>query len=165
MADGTETAEATADNVLRPSPELMITVSASGSSWPAARSLRSTPTVTPPAVSPKTPWDRASSCIESTTSASETSATTPPVLRTTSSTYGPSAGLPIASDLAIVSGLTGRTTSQPLANASDTGEHPVAWAPNTFHGFSSMRPSETSSENPLSILTSWAPDATGTTIW
>ena len=55
----------------------------------------------------------------------------------------------MASDLAIVAGFTGRTTSQPLANASDTGEHPVAWAPNTCHGLSSTRPSDASSREPL----------------
>src|SRR5262249_49010398 len=88
VAAGTERADSTASSVFRPSPELMITVSASGSSCPVASSLRSTPTVTPPAVSPKMPWVRASSRIESTISGSETSATAPPVRRTTSSTYG-----------------------------------------------------------------------------
>ena len=55
----------------------------------------------------------------STTSASLTSSMAPPVRRTTSSAYGPSAGLPMASDLAMVSGLTGRTTSWPSRNACD----------------------------------------------
>ena len=52
---GTPTASMTASRVFSPSPELMITVSASGSSWPPESSLRSTPRVTPPAVSPKMP--------------------------------------------------------------------------------------------------------------
>jgi len=69
----------------------------------------------------------------------------------------------MASDLAMVSGRTGRTTSCPAANAADTGEQPVAWAPNTRHGVCGTRPSEVSSEKPLSTLTSWAPDAIGTT--
>src|SRR5215469_189560 len=164
MASGMATTGSTASSVLRPSPELMMTVSASGSSWPDASSLRSTPTVTPPAVSPKMPWVRASSRMESTTSSSETSAIAPPVRRTTSSTYGPSAGLPIASDLAIVSGRTGFTTSQPFANACETGEQPLACAPKTRHLDCPTRPSSANSENPLSIFTSCAPDATGTTI-
>src|SRR5215468_1471383 len=102
---------ATASRVLRPSPELMMTVSAPGSSTPSASSRRSTPRVTPDAVSPKIPSVAASMRMASTTSASPTSATTPPVRRTTSSTYGPSAGLPMASDFAMVAGLTGCTTS------------------------------------------------------
>ena len=35
----------------------------------------------------------------------------------------------MASDLAIVSGLTGRQTGVPAANAWATGEQPSAWAP------------------------------------
>src|SRR5689334_5865148 len=123
------TRSATASSVLSPSPELMITVSASGSSWPVAISFFSVATVTPPAVSAKTPSVRASSWMPSTTSSSETSSIAPPVRRATSSTYGPSAGLPMASDFAIVSGLTGFTTSWPSRNACATGEHPVACAP------------------------------------
>src|SRR6516162_9697193 len=114
-----------ASRVFSPSPELMMTVSASGSSRPSARSRRSTPSVTPDAVSPKMPSVAASNRIACTTSSSPTSATAPPVRRTTSSTYGPSAGLPIASDLAMVAGLTGCTTSCPARNAAATGEHPV----------------------------------------
>ena len=64
-----------------------------------ASSLRNVATVTPPAVSPKTPVVRASSRIPSTTSSSLTSSIAPPVRRTTSSAYGPSAGLPIAERL------------------------------------------------------------------
>src|SRR6516165_2838524 len=160
---GTSTTAVIGSSVFSPSPELMITVSAPGSSWPAASSWRSTPRVTPPAVSPKIPSVEASSRIESTISSSLTSAIAPPVRRTTSSTYGPSAGLPMASDLAIVSGRTGRTTSYPAANAADTGAQPAAWAPNTRHGASGTRPSEVSSPKPLSTLTSCAPEAIGTT--
>ena len=120
--------------------------------------------VTPAAVSPKMPSVAASSRIASTTSSSVTSATAPPVRRTTSSTYGPSAGFPIASDLAIVAGRTGCTTSWPARNAAATGAQPAAWAPNTRYAVSSTRPSAASSRNALSILTSCAPDATGTTI-
>jgi hypothetical protein len=70
-------------------------------------------TVTPPAVSAKMPSVLASRRMPSTTSSSETLSTAPPVRRTTSSTYGPSAGAPIARDLAMVSGFTGVTTSWP----------------------------------------------------
>ena len=65
--------------------------------------------VTPPAVSVKTPSVVASSLMPSTISPSLTAAKAPPVERTTSRAYTPSAGFPMASDLAIVSGLTGRT--------------------------------------------------------
>ena len=57
-------------------------------------------------------------------SSSSTASIAPPVARASSIAYGPSAGLPIASDLAIVSGLTGRQTSWPAANAAATGEQP-----------------------------------------
>jgi hypothetical protein len=49
----------------------------------------------------------ASSWIPATISSSVTSSIVPPVLRATSSANTPSAGLPIARDLAIVSGRTG----------------------------------------------------------
>src|SRR3954451_21206936 len=75
----------------------------------------------------------------------------------------PSAGLPIASDLAIVDGRTGCTTSWPALYAADTGEHPVAWAPNTLYGDPSTSPSCDSSRQALSTFVSSAPDATGTT--
>src|SRR5690606_26050736 len=155
----------TALSVLRPSPVFSTTVSASGSSVPAASSLRSTPVVTPPAVSAKMPSVRASSRIESTISGSLTCSTAPPVRRQTSSTYGPSAGLPMASDLAMVSGLTGWITSWPFSQARATGEHPVACAPKTRYGLSSTRPSPISSWKPLSILVSWEPETMGRTIW
>src|SRR6266542_5169425 len=98
------TRSATASSVFSPSPELMITVSASGSSAPVPTSFLRLATVVPPAVSVKMPSVRASSWMPSTTCSSVTSSTTPPVRRTTSRTYGPSAGLPMARDFAIVSG-------------------------------------------------------------
>jgi len=139
------------------------TVSASGSSWPDSISLRAQATVTPPAVSANTPSVRASSRMPSTTSASLTCVTAPPVRRTVSSTYGPSAGLPIASERAMVSGRTGRTTSTPASNAAATGEQPVACAPNTLYGVGSTSPSLPNSVKPLSTLVSCEPEATGTT--
>lgn len=105
------TCPATASSVLRPSPVISSTVSASGSSRPDSMSFFVVATVTPPAVSAKTPSVRASSRMPSTISASLTCPIAPPVRRTASRTYGPSAGLPIANDRAMVSGRTGWTTS------------------------------------------------------
>src|SRR5581483_2022373 len=77
---------ATASRVLSPSPELITTVCASGSSTPFSTSLRSTPTVTPPAVSVNVPSVRASSLMAETICASSTSSIAPPVRRAMSST-------------------------------------------------------------------------------
>ncbi len=77
----------------------------------------------------------------------------------------PSAGLPIARLLAMVSGLTGRIASTPPLKAVETGEQPVACAPKILYGFSSTRPSSMSSRKALSTLVSWEPDATGMTTW
>ncbi len=63
--------------------------------------------VTPPAVSAKMPSVRASSPMPSMISSSVTAAHEPPERRMVSRAYQPSAGLPMASDLAIVRGLTG----------------------------------------------------------
>ena len=80
--------------------------------------------------------------------------------------YQPSAGLPMASDLAMVSGLTGRMASVPSAKAVATGEQPAAWAPETrTEGSSSSRPTFQSSSNPLATLVSWLPEPMGTTTW
>jgi len=76
----------TASRVFRPMPVLITTVSSSGSSCPVSTSLRSTPTVVPPAVSVKMPSVRASSRIPSRTSSSPMSSTAPPVRRQMSST-------------------------------------------------------------------------------
>ncbi len=157
------TAPVTASSVFRPSPVLKTTVSAAGSSRPSASSRARTPTVTPPAVSPKMPSVRASSRMPSTIRSSSTSATAPPVRRQVSSTYGPSAGLPMASDLAMVSGRTGATTSRPSWNARATGAHPLAWAPKIRYGVSGTSPSATSSRKALSTLVSCEPLATGMT--
>ena len=78
---------------------------------PRSASLRSTAVVTPPAVSVKMPVVSASSWMPSTISSSVTASIDPPVLRARSSAKTPSAGLPIASDFAIVCGRTGRQTS------------------------------------------------------
>ena len=122
--------------------------------------------VTPPAVSAKIPSVRASSSIPSMTSSSVTEAQDPPEDRMASSAYQPSAGLPMARDLAMVSGLTGRMASVPSANAVATGEHPAAWAPEIrTWGSSSSSPTFHSSSNPLATLVSWLPEPIGTTTW
>jgi len=77
---------ATASRVLRPSPVIRSTVSASGSRRPASISFLVVARVTPPAVSANTPSVRASRRIPSTISASDTCATAPPVRRTASRT-------------------------------------------------------------------------------
>ena len=72
----------------------------------------------------------------------------------------------MASDLAIVSGRTGCTSSTPAANAVATGEQPVACAPDTrTSGASSSRPTLCSSSKPLWIFVSSEPLAIGTTTW
>ncbi len=142
---------------------LKMTVSASGSSSPSRNSRRRQATVTPPAVSPKTPSVRASSRMPSTISGSVASVIAPPVRRATSSAYGPSAGLPIDSDLAIVDGFTGATVSAPRAKAAATGLQPSAWAPKTRYGVGSTRPRRPNSPKALSILVNSDPEAMGTT--
>src|SRR5437667_380044 len=86
---------------------------------PACASLASTPTVTPPAGSVKMPSVRARRRTASTISSSVTASTTPPVSRAMRTTYGPSEGLPIAIDRAMVSGRTGATRSVPAFQAPD----------------------------------------------
>src|SRR5207249_1751921 len=86
----------------------------------------STAVVTPPAVSVKMPVVSASRRMPARISSSVTASIDPCERRARSSAYGPSAGLPMASDLAIVAGLTGLQTSRPSANAVATGEQPVA---------------------------------------
>ncbi len=92
-----------------------------------------------------------------------TSVIAPPVRRATSRAYGPSAGLPIDSDLAMVDGFTGATVSTPRAKAAATGLQPWACAPKTRYGVGSTRPSRPSSPNALSIFVNSDPDAIGTT--
>ena len=70
----------------------------------------------------------------------------------------------MASDLAIVSGFTGRMVSALSMNAFATGEQPSACAPDTRTcGSSSSRPTLYSSSNPLRTLVRSDPLATGTT--
>ncbi len=67
----------------------------------------------------------------------------------------PSAGLPMARLLAMVSGLTGRIASVPALYAVATGPQPVAWAPKIRYSLASTRPSLISSWKALSTLVSW----------
>ena len=124
---------------------------------------RSEAIVTPPAVSAKTPSVFASSSMHSRISESGTEPMSPPWLRSSSRTYGPSAGLPIASERAIVFGRCGVMTSAPSLKAVATGEQPVACAPNKIGAGPSTRPSSMNSLKPLATLVSWLPEATGTT--
>src|SRR5689334_9902975 len=96
-------------------------------------------------------------------SSSSTDAIAPPVERTASSAYGPSAGLPMLSDLAMPVGLTGCTTSQPLVNAVAIGEQPADCAPYTFQSADGTSPAATSSLNALCTLVSNDPEAIGAT--
>src|SRR6202011_5160467 len=77
--------------------------------------------------------------------------------------YGPSAGLPMASERAMVLGFCGSKRASPRFTALEIGEHPVACAPKNFPDFSSTQPSVTSSRNPLAILPISEPPAMGTT--
>ena len=85
--------------------------------------------------------------------------------RIASSAYGPSAGLPMFSDLAMPVGFTGLTTSQPLSKAVAIGSQPADWAPKIVHSVASTMPAAVSSRNALSTLVSSEPDAIGMTTW
>ena len=61
----------------------------------------------------------------------------------------PSAGLPMAMDLAMVWGLTGETKSRPSLKAWAMGEQPSAWAPLNRTALSSTRPTLMNSWKPL----------------
>ena len=105
----------------------------------------------------------ASRRIPSRISSSVTESIAPLRRRASSSAYGPSAGLPIASDLAIVSGFTGLQTSQPASKAWATGEQPSAWAPLKAGTSPSISPTSSHSSKPRAIFVNSEPDATGAT--
>ena len=69
----------------------------------------------------------------------------------------------MASDLAIVSGLTGRQKSCPSAKAVATGEQPSAWAPLNTGSVPSSRPASIHSWKPRAILVNSEPEAIGAT--
>jgi hypothetical protein len=111
------------------------------------------------------PSVRARRRIPSTISSSVTDPIDPPLRRTASRAYVPSAGFPMARLLAMVEGRCGLNVSHPWAKAVATGEQPSACAPETRTGCSAMSPTSASWRKPLSILHSWLPLATGTTTW
>ena len=74
----------------------------------------------------------------------------------------PSAGLPIANDFAIVSGLTGRIAKSLASYADIIGEHPSAWPINIFVLGVSIRPAVANSFIPFQILVKREPEAPGT---
>src|SRR5215218_1926963 len=153
----------TASSVLSPSPVMTSTTRSPGSMSPRAASLARTAVVVPPAVSVKMPVVSASRRMPARISSSETASIEPPVRRARSSAYGPSAGLPIASDLAIVLGRTGVQKSCPAANAPATGEQPSACAPFIVGTAPSMSPSSSHSAKPLAIFVYSEPEAIGAT--
>ena len=130
---------------------------------PRSASLASVAVVTPPAVSVKMPVVSASRRMPARISSSVTESTPPPVLRASSTAYGPSAGLPMASDLAIVSGLTGRQTSLPASKAWATGEQPAACAPFIVGASPVISPSSRHSSKPRAIFVKSEPEAIGAT--
>ena len=69
----------------------------------------------------------------------------------------------MASDLAIVSGLTGRQTSVPAANAWATGEQPSAWAPHIVGTSPASSPASMNSWKPRATLVNSEPEAIGAT--
>ena len=69
----------------------------------------------------------------------------------------------MASDLAIVSGLTGRQKSCPASNACATGEQPSAWAPLNAGSPPVTSPTSSHSSNPRAIFVNSEPDAIGAT--
>ena len=105
----------------------------------------------------------ASSRMPARISSSVTLSIPPPVRRASSIAYGPSAGLPMASDLAIVSGLTGRQTSVPAANAVATGEQPSAWEPFMIGTSPATSPASMNSWKPRASLVNCEPEAIGPT--
>src|SRR4051794_2452405 len=154
----------TASSVFRPSPVMTSTTRSSGSMSPRSASLASTAVVVPPAVSVKTPVVWASRRMPARISSSLTASMEPWVRRARSSAYGPSAGLPIASDLAIVLGRTGWQKSRPAANAPATGEQPSAWAPFIVGASPSTSPRSIHSWMPLAIFVNSEPEAIGATM-
>src|ERR1700691_6644289 len=87
----------------------------------------------------------------------------PPLLVMAFNAYGPSAGLPIASERAIVFGRCGAISLLYCLIAVEMGEHPEACAPKNFTGFGSTSPSRISSSNAFLILVINDPPAIGTT--
>src|SRR5438270_791943 len=105
MMAGCSRASATASWVLSPLPVMQRTISSLRGIRPCSINLRATANVTPPAVSAKMPSVRPKSIIASTISESAMSSPQPPLSRMILEAKNPSAGSPMASDLAMVFGL------------------------------------------------------------
>src|SRR5687768_5706153 len=119
-----------ASSVFSPLPVMTATTSSSGPTTPRATAACSAATVTPPAVSVRIPSVSASSRIAAIVTASSTPSMLPPLVRASASDRWPSAGLPMASDRTMVSGLaTGWIVSPPLPKAVATGAQPAGWPP------------------------------------
>ena len=95
-------------------------------------------------------------------SSSATAWIEPPDARAVASASSPSAGLPIASERAIVAGRTGRTRP-PSWKAVATGAQPSAWPPTSRGGAPSTSPSSCSSAKPWCTFENIAPEAIGAT--
>src|SRR6266850_665317 len=154
---------AMASVVFSPLPVMHTTVVSSGLMRFCAMSFCVTPVVTPPAVSVKMPSVSARSLMAATISGSETSSAQPPDSRICFTAKGPSAGLPMASDRAMVLGFCGLKRARLRFTASEIGEQPVACAPKNFTGLASTHPRVTSSRNAFAILVMSEPPAMGTT--
>src|SRR5881392_2289512 len=101
------------------------TTDSSSPKAPRRASAFAVATTTPPAGSARTPSVLARSAQPSSTSSSLTDPADPPLARMISTDPSPSAGAPIASDRATVTGpRTGRTGRYPPSTASDTGAQP-----------------------------------------
>src|SRR5713101_4517142 len=152
MASVAGNSAAIASVVLRPLPVMQTTVVSSGKMRPSRMSFSVTPAVTPPAVSVKIPSVSARSLMAATISGSEISSAQPPLSRICLMANGPSAGLPMARERAIVFGFCGSKRARPRLTADEMGEQPVACAPKKRTGFSSTQPSAISSRNALAIF-------------
>src|SRR3990167_6402069 len=122
-------------------------------------------TVTPPAVSVKIPSVLARSFIPSIISWSVTDSPLPLLSLIASIVYIPSAGFPIARDLAMVFGLTGLMISLFSFKAVTTGEQPSAWAACILASTELIKPNFLNSLNDFQIFVRSEPLATGTTMW
>src|SRR2546429_375790 len=116
----------------------------------------------PAAVAPTPPEVSASSAVSSPISRSGTPWIDPPDSRVAAIAASPSAGLPIASERAIVSGRTG-FTGRSSANAAATGEQPTAWPPTSRGAAPLTSPSSRKSRNPRATFECNEPDAIGQT--
>src|SRR6266478_5152198 len=154
---------AMASVVFRPLPVMQTTVVSCGLMRFCAMSFCVTPAVTPPAVSVKVPSVSASSLMAAMISGSETSSAQPPDSRICLMAKGPSAGLPMARERAIVLGFCGSKRARLRFTPSEIGEQPVACAPKNFTGFASTQPSITNSRNAFAIFVMSEPPAIGTT--